>query len=136
MSGLGLVPSIEAPLLEKVVNGHSRPKEKYISVPVPRRGIAFPNSCSMPSHGKRRGSTHFIPKHCLDPLLKATRFLRRWTALGCSQRSGAKMCPLGKMVGLLCCRTEVMPTGVCIYIRIDGETAGLQGATRTPLGIV
>ena len=40
-------------------------------------------------------------------------FLRRYEALGCSQRSGEKMSGLGKMSGLLCIRTDVIPTGVC-----------------------
>ena len=58
-------------------------------------------------------ATHFMPRHCLEPLLNGTRYLRSCEALGCSQRSGSNSWPLGKCSGLLCIMMDVMPTGVC-----------------------
>lgn len=37
------------------------------------------------------GTTHFMPRHCREPLLNATMNLRRWAALGWSQRFGEKV---------------------------------------------
>ena len=56
---------------------------------------------------------YFMPRHCREPLLNATMYLRRWAEEGWSQRAGEKVCGEGKRWGLKCVRMEVMPTGVC-----------------------
>ncbi len=62
-------------------------------------------------NGMGRGF-YFMPRHCREPLLKVTRYLRRREESGWSQREGANERESGKRVGLECMRTELMPTGV------------------------
>lgn len=61
--------------------------------------------------------THFMPRHCLLPLPKGTKYLWRRcvpSAARASHRSGSKLSGFGKTVGFRKIRVIVSDTGVCI----------------------
>ena len=70
-------------------------------------------------------SARFMPKHCREPLLKLTRYL---ASRGFSRkREGLKDLGEGKMVGLRCWRTDVIPTGVLVELSLCRLREGREG---------
>lgn len=77
---------------------------------------------------------YFIPMHCRDPLVKATRYFSRCLRCsGSNHRSGTKLYESGKIFSLWCMKTLVIPTGVWTlvnpytkYLPIEGNLLQLE----------